>query len=137
MAETEVKKDVVRRPRQSKDPTPPKLELLVTVVPRAKAELYVSFISQFEVNAQYIMLGEGTANSQTIELLGLNDSERAVIFSVIREDKIKECLKYIEGKFHTVRNGNGIAFTSPMTSVIGVAVYQFLINNKSFMEGQK
>jgi len=32
--------------------------------------------------------------------------------------------------FKTMKNGKGIAFTVPMTSVIGVSIYGFLSNNR-------
>ena len=37
----------------------------------------------------------------------------------------------LENKFHTLKNGKGIAFTIPMSSVIGVAIYRFLSNHKA------
>ena len=63
-----------------------------------------------------------------MHLLGLEDADRSVIFSVLREDKAEEALHAIEDKFTTIRGGKGIAFTMPMSSVIGVAMYQFLSN---------
>jgi hypothetical protein len=33
-------------------------------------------------------------------------------------------------RFRTIKNGGGIAYTIPLSSVIGVAVYTFLSNNK-------
>jgi hypothetical protein len=36
----------------------------------------------------------------------------------------------LEDKFRTVRNGKGIAFAVPLSSVIGVNLYQFLSNNR-------
>jgi nitrogen regulatory protein PII len=108
-----------------------KLKLLVTVVNRNKSEFYMDFLSGFEVNFQTSVLGQGTAKSETLHLLGLEDSDKSVIFSVIREDKAEEILHALEDKFHTVRNGKGIAFTIPMSSVIGVAIYRFLSNHRA------
>ena len=36
----------------------------------------------------------------------------------------------LDTKFESVRNGDGIAFSIPVSSVIGVAVYQFLVDNR-------
>ena len=41
-----------------------------------------------------------------------------------------EKLNLLEEKFATIRNGKGIAFAVPMSSVIGVNLYQFLSNNR-------
>ncbi len=108
-----------------------KLKLLVTIVARNKAEFYMDFLSQFEVNFQTSVLGQGTAKSETLYMLGLEDSDKSVIFSVVREDKSHEALVALEEKFHTIRDGKGIAFTVPMSSVIGVAMYRFLSNHRA------
>lgn len=108
---------------------PPKLKLLVTVVNRQKTELYLDYISSFEANMQLSMAATGTASTDMLRYLGLSDSDKTVIFSVIRENQEDAALKFLDEKFHTVKNGKGIAFTVPMTSVIGVAIYQFLSNS--------
>jgi len=106
-----------------------KLKLLFTVVDRPKAEFYMDVLSQFEVNCQIVMAGSGTATSEFVDLLGLNKN-KAVILSVIREDKTDTIMKCLETKFHTIKNGKGIAFTVPLSSVIGVNNYRFLSNNR-------
>ena len=106
-----------------------KLKLLVTVVEREKAEFYLDVLSQFQVNLQLVTGGKGTANSDLIELLGLN-IQKGVIFSVVREDKVDAIMKCLENKFETIKNGKGIAFAVPLSSVIGVNLYQFLSDNR-------
>ena len=106
-----------------------KLKLLFTVVDRPKAEFYLDVLSQFEVNCQMVTAGKGTANSELIDMLGLNIN-KAVIISVIREDLTDSIMKCLEEKFRTIRNGKGIAFAVPLSSVIGVNLYQFLSNNR-------
>lgn len=108
-----------------------KLKILVTVVNRSKTEFFMDFLTAFEVNFQTSVLAQGTARSETLYMLGLEDSDKSVIFSVIREDKATEALQALEDKFHTLKNGKGIAFTIPMSSVIGVAMYRFLSNHKA------
>ncbi len=110
---------------------PRKLKLLVTVVNRNKAEFYADFLQSFEVNMQLITNAEGTASKETLHYLGLVETDKAVIFSVIREDRAGEILSALEHKFKTIKNGKGIAFTTPMTGTIGVAIYQFLSNTQA------
>lgn len=112
-----------------------KLKLLFTVVDRSKAEFYLDVLSQFEVNCQMVASGKGTANSDLIEMLGLNIN-KAVILSIVREDMVNPVMKCLENKFETIRNGKGIAFTVPLSSVIGVNMYQFLSNNRLKKEDQ-
>ena len=74
------------------------------------------------------MSGMGTARSDVVNMLGLN-IHKAVIFSIVREDKVEPILQCLEDKFATIKNGKGIAFAVPLSSVIGVNLYQFLSNN--------
>ena len=106
-----------------------KLKLLFTVVDRPKGEFYLDVISQFDVNCQLVMGGLGTAGSDIVELLGL-EPHKAVILSVVREDMADQILNTLEDKFATIRNGKGIAFAVPLSSVIGVNLYQFLSDNR-------
>ena len=112
-----------------------KLMLLFTVVDRNKGEFYLDVISQFEVNCQLAVGGRGTANSELVDLLGLN-IHKAVILSVVREDKVDEILQALEQRFATIKNGRGIAFAVPMSSVIGVNLYQFFANNRMGREAK-
>lgn len=106
-----------------------KLKLLFTVVERQKAEFYMDVLSQYDVNCQLVVAGKGTATSEFVDLLGLNN-QKAVLLSVIREDRTDTIMNLLEEKFATIRNGKGIAFAVPMSSVIGVNLYQFLSNNR-------
>ena len=106
-----------------------KLKLLFTVVERQKAEFYLDFLSQYEVNCQLVVSGKGTATSEIVDLLGLNN-QKAVLLSVVREDRTDTIMNLLEERFTTIRNGKGIAFAVPLSSVIGVNLYQFLSNNR-------
>ena len=106
-----------------------KLKLLFTVVDRNKGEFYLDVLSQFSVNCQLALPGMGTATSEIVELLGLN-RHKAVVISVVREDLMEAVMNTLEDKFETVKNGKGVAFAVPMSSVIGVNMYQFLSDNR-------
>ena len=109
---------------------PKKLKLLITVVNKNKAEFYMDYLQEYEVNMQMSMRARGTADSDLLHYLGLEDSEKRVLFSLIREDMALAAMKGLEEKFSTVRDGKGIAYTVPLSSVAGAAIYQFLTNNR-------
>ena len=106
-----------------------KLKLLFTVVDRQKGEFYLDVISQFDVNCQMAMAGLGTATSELVELLGL-EPHKAVILSVVREDMVDTIMNTLEEKFATIRNGKGVSFAVPLSSVIGVNLYRFLSDRR-------
>ncbi len=117
------------QPTQYDTPIAPrKLVLLVTVVNREKAEFYIDYLQSFEVNFQTRMTAHGTASAETLRYLGLTDTDKTVIFSIIREDQAHKALVGLDEKFKSIRGGKGIAYTVPMTGTIGVAIYRFLSN---------
>lgn len=114
-----------------------KLEMLVTVVSRNKSEYYVDLIQSFNVNMQIITHGKGTATEKTLSLLGLTDSDKAIIFSIIQQNKIPRAMSVLEDKFKTIKGGKGIAFTIPLTSVIGKLIFGFLSDSRMMVQEGK
>ena len=106
-----------------------KLKLLFTVVDRPKGEFYLDVISEFSVNCQLVLPGQGTASSELMSLLGL-EPHKAVILSVVREDRVEEIMNCLEDKFRAIRGGKGVSFAVPLSSVIGVNLYRFLSDNR-------
>ncbi|MDE6047254.1 MAG: hypothetical protein K2M08_08080 [Anaeroplasmataceae bacterium] len=108
---------------------PKKLKILVTIVDRSKADFFLDTLEGYDVNLQTVIYGKGTAPTEMLQYLGLSQLGKAVIFSVVQEDNIKRILADYEDKYFKTKNGKGIAFTIPISSVIGVMVYKFLSNS--------
>lgn len=105
---------------------PKKLKILVTICERAKASFYKDVLEGYDVNLQAVIYGKGTAPSDIVSYLGLGDDGKAIVLSVVQENRIKDILAAYEDKYFKTKNGKGIAFTVPISSVIGVMLYQFL-----------
>ena len=129
-------KRVVRKPATRARKTaerktaPQKLKLLITIVNREKADFYMDLLQSFEVNMQFCALGRGTAGSELLHVMGLEDNGKAVIFSIIREDRAEAALAALDQRFQTIKKGKGIAYTVPMSGMIGVSLYSFFCNNR-------
>ena len=108
-----------------------KCKLLVTVVDHRKEDFFIDYIQAHGANLQMTMRGEGTAKSEMLRMLGLTESEKSVLFSVIREDQVRLLCDGLSEKFKTVKNGQGIAFTIPLSSVVGALVYRYLSDQKT------
>lgn len=131
------KKEKTIANKKSVNPGIKKLKLLVTIVNRSKATYYIDLLEQFEVNMQLVIYGKGTANSEMRDLLGIVETDKVVLISFVREDKVNDVLETLKEKFDKIKNGNGIAYTIPMNSIIGVSIYQFLSNNKTMKKEEK
>lgn len=115
---------------------PIKLELLITIVEKNKAEFYADLIQSYEVNFQFITPASGTAKADILDYLGITDTDKAVIFSVVRSDKVDDLTYTLGQKFRKIKGGKGVAVSIPFTSMIGTSVYAFLCNAVNTVKGE-
>lgn len=104
-----------------------KLSLLVVIVKKNKVDYFLDLLADFYANMQLSVIGNGTTKSAifTDEV-----GTKAIIFSILSEDNLPRALKILEEKFAEIRDGKGVAFTIPLSSVMGVTFFNFLSNNK-------
>ena len=53
-----------------------------------------------------------------------------MIVSVVREDQVGDLIELLDETFKKGKDYKGIAYTVPLSSVIGTLVYGFLSNDK-------
>ena len=106
-----------------------KLELLMAIVHNDKAAYFSSLIQSFQANLQLTVPAKGTSHL-ILDYLGLTDKPKSLIVSVVRADQAGELIELLDSTFKKGKGYKGIAFTLPMTSVIGTLVYGFLSNDK-------
>ena len=114
---------------QTRNIAPKKLELLLAVVQDDKAAYYSSLIQSHQANLQLTVPAKGTTHL-ILGYLGLTDRPKSLIVSVVREDQSAKLITLLDETFRKGKKYKGIAFTIPMTSVIGTLVYGFLSNDK-------
>ena len=121
--------NIKRTRKKSKElDAPKKLKILTTIVDRKKVDFFLSILEGYEINMQTVMYAKGTAPTEIMEYMGLKGSDKAVIFSIVQENKIKDILAKYEDDIFKSKANKGIAFTIPIKSLIGVYIYQFLAN---------
>ncbi len=125
-------RELAKRQRQV---APVRLELLVTIVDRKKADFYADLLQSFDINMQMIVAAKGTAGEKMLEYLGLADNDRAIIFSAVREDRLDDIEEALSEKFRTVKDGKGVAASIPMSSIMGAASFGFFSNEREMFKG--
>ena len=113
----------------TRNTAPMKLELLLAVVHNDKAAYYSSLIQAHQANLQLTVPAKGTTH-MILNVLGLTEKPKSLVMSVVRADKAASLISLLDQTFKKGKNYKGIAFTVPMTSVIGTLVYGFLANDK-------
>ena len=119
--------------KRKRNVAPIRLELLITIVDKKKADFYADLLQSFDINMQMIVAAKGTAEEKMLEILGLSDNDKAVIFSTVREDRLEEIGNILEDKFVSVKGGKGIAASIPLTSIMGASAFGFLSNESALL----
>jgi hypothetical protein len=108
---------------------PMKLELLAAIVHNDKANYFTSLIQSHKANIQLTLPAKGTTHL-ILDYLGLTERPKSLILSVVRADKAGSLINLLNDTFKKGANYKGVAFTVPLSSVIGTLAYGFLSNDK-------
>ena len=114
---------------QTRNIAPMKLELLMAIVHNDKAAYFSSLIQSHQANLQLTVPAKGTTH-MILNYLGFTDRPKSLVVSVVRADEAGKLIELLDETFRKGAAYKGIAFTIPMTSVVGTLVYGFLSNEK-------
>jgi len=105
-----------------------KLLFFVTIVNDGIADNVVKLMENCNCNTSFIEKGNGTANRAVLEILGVTDNKKEVVFSLISEDIVDTVKQELDIFFQAAKRNRGIGFSIKVDSVIGVKLYKFLTN---------
>jgi len=103
------------------------LNLLLTIVDRGKGDAVAALLGREGVAFQCIALGTGTANQGLLSLLGLKDTAKDVVCSVIRGSVARSAMRRLSHALEMDLPGRGIAFSVPVGSVGGSKTMQYFL----------
>ncbi len=90
---------------------------LVTIVDRGKGEAAVETLNQIHKSIHMISLGKGTASSEVMDYLGLDEPEKDIVMSLIPQSLEKRFLWALGERLSLSAPGKGIAFTLSLDSI--------------------
>ena len=106
-----------------------KLSMFVTIVNKGQGNFILKLFESEGANVQFVQHGEGTAKKEIRDILGIEDKSKEIIISLIPNDNISSARKELEAFFKVSKRNRGIGFSIPMTSIIGMRIYQFLCDS--------
>lgn len=106
-----------------------KIVMMITIINRNKSEELITYLIENNVQLVLGKYAKGTASSEMIDYLGINDKERCVIFSTMNYKLAKELLPKIEEKMELKKRGQGLAVLVPISSVAGAKTMEMLAGN--------
>ena len=113
------------------------LFLMTTIVDRKVAKKYSELYKENEQHVMFVTLGSGTAANEILDYLGLENTEKAVIFSIQEESAWEKTKKQLQQKLKIDAPGGGIAFTIPLSSIGGKKTLQFLLEGQNYQKEEE
>lgn len=108
------------------------LNMMVTITNRSQVTRFLSFYNENQVDLMLVTLGRGTANSDVLDYLGLEQAAKAVLVGVVTDEVWGRLKKGLEKNLRIDVPGTGIAFTVPLSSVGGRRELLFLTEGQNF-----
>ena len=105
-----------------------KLKLLFTIVKKNKVDYFIDLLQGYDANLQFVFVANGTTDSM---LFTDEVGTKRVIMSVLTSDKVDQVMSILKEKFEEIKDGKGVAFAVPFSSMIGVSLFNFMSNNRS------
>ena len=90
---------------------------LITIVDRSKSESALRIYRDHAAAVSLVMRGHGTANNEIMDMLGLDEPEKDVIFSLADLNTCREVFRSLDDRMHISRPGTGIAFTCALSGI--------------------
>lgn len=110
---------------------------MVTVIPRGRAEDFLTrFLSGGKL-VNLVCLGTGTASDAVLDSFGLDSREKTVLFTMVTWERWKTLKRTLRTELELDRSGSGIAFLLPVSSVGGQKTLEFLTDGQSYVRGEE
>ena len=104
-----------------------RLYLMITITNRVVGSgRFVDFYRAFGAPVVFTALGRGTASDDVLSYLGLEATEKAVLFSVVTPACKETLVKELLSTMHLTAPGSGIAVCLPLSSIGGKSAMNYL-----------
>ena len=110
---------------------------MTTIVDRNQVRKYLHLYEEEGLQIMLVTLGDGTASGDVLDYLGLEATEKAVIFSVLTDENFYRTKKSLQKKLQIDAPGGGIAFIVPFSSIGGKKALQFFTVGQDFQKEEE
>lgn len=110
---------------------------MITVTDRNAARTFLPMYRRHGVDVALCAVGTGTAVSETLDTLGLERTEKAVLGAVVTDTAWRQILRSLRRELQIDVPGTGVAFTVPLSSIGGKKALRFVTGRQEFaFEGE-
>lgn len=97
-----------------------KIEWLVTITDRGRGRAVADVCQRHQIAVQWIVRGHGTASSQVMDMLGLDEPEKDIVLSLVPGALCADVFRALEHELHVTRPGAGIAFSVALSGISSI-----------------
>lgn len=110
------------------------MKAMILIADYSCGQLVHNILKQENISCRFLTHGNGSADSEMLEYLGLGENKKVTAFSFVADNKVMHLYEVFNNKLSLTKAGKGIAFTIPITGASGTA---FALNGtKPEMEGK-
>lgn len=110
------------------------VNLVITITKRSDVEDFVKFYNKNEIPVVYTMVADGTARLRTLNLLGLEQTEKAVHMLIASGEKTRKLFRRLETRMQIDMPDRGVALAIPITSIGGARTMEYYLNGQEITQ---
>ncbi|MBQ3125447.1 MAG: P-II family nitrogen regulator [Clostridia bacterium] len=99
------------------------IQLLITVTRRADAKRYTAFFANHGTPVIYGVPANGTATAKTLDLFGLEQTEKSVLFAVAPGETVRSLMAALVSEMYIDLPDQGIAISIPLSTMGGKSAF--------------
>jgi len=107
-----------------------KLKMVVVIVSRHQGKFFVDHFIAKGASSAFVSFGNGTLPSDVAYMLGMPETRKDVVITIVKESLVPTLNSVIEERFKVSKASKGISFVIDMDAISGVIPYKFFTNTK-------
>ncbi len=105
------------------------VKYLIAITKREFAQDYLDFFKRYGAKNVISNFGNGTATESTLNLLGLEKTEKVIFKTIVNEEKVPSIMKGLLSEMDISSAGNGLAVFMPVDSFAGKNSLNYFVND--------
>ena len=93
------------------------VKALVTIVDRGRGAGLSAFLNKKYAQVSFVVMGQGTAGSDILDMLGIDSSDKDVLFSLADASVLPDLMNELSGRKFMRFSTKGIAFSIPINAI--------------------
>jgi len=106
------------------------LSCVFTIVDRHQENFFIDAYNNLGASMSIVLYAYSNPPEEILKFLGDTNTKKSILMTMCRTEYVSSMLEVASKRFGVSRMAKGIAFSTPITSVAGIAVYKFFADVK-------